>query len=277
MTQLTGLWIPLEYLRNPRLSRNELVIISYVKYRLQENVFTGNHTEISQALQLKKPRVSESISALFLKGFLDKTEDQKHYIISERYLTIEDEKVTESVTITETVKVTESVTKSYGNRNKKVTETVTLSYIEKDIKKENNNNSASDDEISIIDSKKEESFKEKKQRISKLQEVTFLESELADFSVFEEFLKSNHPDLDTNYYYHKISTWLDKETGLPPKRKVWKSTVKIFLENDYKRMELVTNTKNKPHGKSNGSPRQTNLFAEKAVELDNLIDQYFAN
>ena len=224
MTQLTGLWIPLEYLRNPRLSRNELVIISYVKYRLQENVFTGNHTEISQALQLKKPRVSESISALFLKGFLDKTEDQKHYIISERYLTIEDEKVTESVTITETVKVTESVTKSYGNRNKKVTETVTLSYIEKDIKKENNNNSASDDEISIIDSKKEESFKEKKQRISKLQEVTFLESELADFSVFEEFLKSNHPDLDTNYYYHKISTWLDKETGLPPKRKVWKST-----------------------------------------------------
>ena len=128
MSELTGLWIPSEYLRNARLSRNELVIISYLKYRLDKGFFRGNHAEISQALKLKSPRVSESISALFQKGFLERTEGQKYYILSKKYLDLEGKKVTESVTVIETAIVTESVTNSYGKRNKKVTESVTPTY-----------------------------------------------------------------------------------------------------------------------------------------------------
>ena len=125
MSELTGLWIPLEYLRNARLSRNELVIISYLKYKSDKGVFKGNHVEISHALSLKKQRVSESILGLFQKGFLERTADQKYYILSEKYLDLESKKVTESVINTESVTVTESVTESYGKRDKKVTESVT--------------------------------------------------------------------------------------------------------------------------------------------------------
>ena len=99
MSEITGLWIPLEYLRNARLSRNELVIISYVKYRLEQGVFKGNQGEISQALNLKTQRVSESVISLFQKGFLEKSEDQRHYILSKKYLDLEGEKITESVKI----------------------------------------------------------------------------------------------------------------------------------------------------------------------------------
>ena len=275
MSEITGLWIPLEYLRNSRLSRNELVIISYLRYRLEHGVFKGNHVEISQALSLKKQRVSESILGLFQKGFLERTLDQKHYILSEKYLELEGKKVTESVINTESVTVTESVTKSYGKRDKKVTESVTHTYIEKDNNKDNNDNVKKSQESS--DFKKEKSAKVSAKKTS-LPEVEFLESEFKDFKVFEEYIRQAHPEIDSNFYYHKISSWIDKNTGALAKRKIWKSTVQQFLENDYKKGELVTTKKS--HGKSTpNNVRQTNIFEQQtaAEQLDELVSQYFAN
>ncbi len=275
MPEITGLWIPLEYLRNARLSRNELVIISYLRYRLEQGAFKGNHVEIAKALSLKNSRVSESISALFQKGFLERTEDQKYYILSEKYLDLEGKKVTESVNITESVKITESVTKSYGKRNKKITESVTLSYIEKDNKKDNNDNVENSQENEDLKTKKSVKVSSKKTPIP---EVEFLDSEFKDFQVFEEYIRQAHPEIDTNFYYHKISSWIDKNTGKLAKRKIWKSTVQQFLENDYKKGELVTTKKS--HGKSTPNNfRQTNIFEQPATaeQLDDLVSQYFAN
>ena len=225
MSELTGLWIPSEYLRNARLSRNELVIISYLKYRLDKGFFRGNHAEISQALKLKSPRVSESISALFQKGFLERTEGQKYYILSKKYLDLEGKKVTESVIIKEAATVAESVT---------------LSYIEKDIKKDNNDDVENSQENENLKLKKSAKVFVKKISLPK---VEFLDSEFKDFNVFEEHIRQAHPEIDTNFYYHKISTWIDKNTGTLAKRKIWKNTVQQFLENDYKKGELVTKKK----------------------------------
>jgi len=276
MSEITGLWIPLEYLRNARLSRNELVIISYLKYRLEEGVFKGNHVEISHALSLKKQRVSESILGLLQKGFLERTEDQKYYIISKKYLDANVEKVTESVITTESVTVTESVTDSHGKRDRKVTESVTLSYIEKDNKNNNNNNVESFEESKVLKEKKASKVSVKK---PSLPEVEFLDSEFKDFNVFEEYLKQAHPEIDTSFYYHKISSWLDKDTGEKPKRKIWKSTINQFLENDYKKGELVT-TKSKGNGKPTNSnyPKQANIFEQEATakKLDDLVSRYLA-
>lgn len=276
MSALTGLWIPLEYLRNAWLSRNELVIISYVKYRLDQGVFKGSHVEISAALKLKNSRVSESISALFQKGFLERTTDPKHYILSEKYLNLAAEKVTGTVNISGSVKFTESVTKSYGKRTKTITESVYPSYIEKVNKIDNDNN------VEIFlqngDLKKEKSAKVSSKK-SALPELEFLQSEFSDFGVFQDYIRQAHPEIDASFYYHKISAWIDKNTGELAKRKIWKSTVQQFLENDYKKGELVT-TKAKGYGKPTNSnySQPTNRFeqAANAEELDDLISQYFA-
>ena len=276
MSELTGLWIPLEYLQNARLSRNELVIISYVKYKLQENVFRGSHGEISQALNLKKPRVSESISSLFSKGFLEYSESKNHYILSEKYVDLVGEKVTESVTVTESVIVTESVTKSYGKRNKKVTESVTPTYRKTFIKIDNNNSGEVLEDLEVL--KQKETFKKSSKKVS-LSEVEFMESEFADFEVFQQFIHEGHPDIDANYYYLKIKNWLDKDTGEKPKRKVWKSTINQFLQNDYKNGEIVT-TKSKTHGKPTNSnyPKQANIFEQQETpeQLDDIVSRYLA-
>lgn len=274
MSEITGLWIPLEYLHNGRLSRNEILIISYIKYRAEYGIFKGGNNEISEALKIHKVRVSESISGLFTKGFLERSEDQKHYKTSKKYLDLEKEKVTENVI------VTESVTNSYGKRNYPVTESVTHTYIEKDINnKENNNNvEAVENEAKPVEEKTKKSSKVSVKKTS-LPEVEFLESEFKDFAVFEDYIKQAHPEIDTGFYYHKISSWIDKNTGRLAKRKIWKSTVQQFLENDYKRGELVT-TKSKGHGKPTNSnyPKPTSLFEQpaNAEQLDDLISQYFA-
>ena len=277
MSELTGLWIPLEYLRNARLSRNELVIISYLKYKSDKGVFKGNHVEISHALSLKKQRVSESILGLFQKGFLERTADQKYYILSEKYLDLESKKVTESVINTESVTVTESVTESYGKRDKKVTESVTPTYRKTFIKIDNNNSGEVLEDLEVL--KQKETFKKSSKKVS-LSEVEFMESEFADFEVFQQFIHEAHPDIDANYYYLKIKSWLDKNTAEKPKRKVWKNVINQFIQNDYKNGQVVTITKSKGHGKSTPNNfRQTNIFEQQATpeQLDDLVSQYFAN
>ena len=279
MSEITGLWIPLEYLHNGRLSRNEILIISYIKYRAEYGIYKGGNTEISKVLMIHKVRVSESISGLLSKGFLERSEN-KYYKTSKKYLDLKKEIVTETVTIEETVKVTETVTKSYGKRNSKVTDSVTLSYIEKDFNNKENNNSIDsiENEEKQIDEEKIKSSKVSSKKTS-LPEIEFLDSEFKDFNVFEGYLQKAHPEIDTSFYYHKISSWRDKNTGHLAKRKIWKSTVNQFLENDYKRGELVT-TKSKANGKSTNSnyPKQANSIEQQATtkKLDDLVSRYLA-
>ena len=149
-------------------------------------------------------------------------------------------------------------------------------YIEKNNKKENNNNVDDFENVTVLDDKK--SVKKSSKKTS-LPEVEFLDSEFKDFEVFEEYLRKAHPDIDTSFYYHKISSWIDRNTEQLAKRKIWKSTINQFLENDYKRGDLVT-TKSKANGKPqfNNYPKQTNLFEQPATasQLDDLVSQYFA-
>ena len=279
MTEIIGLWIPLEYLHNGRLSRNEILVISYIKYRAEYGIYKGGNTEIAEALKIHKVRVSESISGLFSKGFLERYEE-KYYKTSKKYLDFGKEKVTETVTPKEIEKVTETVTKSYGNRNSKVTETVTLSYIEKDINNKENNNSDDSVENEVKLLKKTEKIASKVSvKKTSLPEIEFLDSEFGDFEVFEKYIHQEHPDIDANYYYLKIKNWLDKDTGEKPKRKVWKSTINQFLQNDYKNGEIVT-TKSKTHGKPTNSnyPKQANIFEQQETpeQLDDIVSRYLA-
>jgi LexA DNA binding domain len=72
MQSLTGLWIPLEYLQNQRLTGNERLILSFIRYKQAEEGFQGSNREIGTSLQLKDNRVSEAIVELIKKGFLER-------------------------------------------------------------------------------------------------------------------------------------------------------------------------------------------------------------
>ena len=127
--------------------------------------------------------------------------------------------------------------------------------------------------------KQKETFKKSSKKVL-LSEVEFMESEFADFEVFQQFIHEGHPDIDANYYYLKIKSWLDKNTAEKPKRKVWKNVINQFIQNDYKNGQVVTITKSKGHGKSTPNNfRQTNIFEQQTTpeQLDDLVSQYFAN
>lgn len=271
MSDLTGLWIPIEYLRNNLLTGNERLIISYIKFRETDNQFSGTNREIVRALDIKDNRVSEAIVELIKKGFLERND--KTLKVSENWKHSDFPKngntISENRKHSEKRKQTE-VPKSGNIVSEKRILPEIIPYSNN--KKENNSITNAKNQ-----SEEKEQITKKVATKRKLSIVTFLESEMADFKVFEEFIQTIHPDLDTNYYYHKVSTWLDKSTGEPPKRMVWKNTIKVFIENDYKRGELVT--KSKSHGNKSNSqhPQQTNIFDQQtdSEDLDSLTNLYF--
>ena len=260
MSEITGLWIPLEYLRNDLLTGNERLIVSYIKFRDKGGTFEGTNREIGAMLNMKDNRVSEGIFELIKKGFLER--ESKHLKVSEKWKHSQKRKL-------------KNIPKNGNNVSEKRILSETIPY--SNIKIINNDNN---------DAKKEEEKNEEIKKSSKvsskktsLPEIEFLHSEFKDFGVFEEYIRQAHPEIDTSFYYHKISSWIDKNTGKLAKRKIWKSTVQQFLENDYKKGELVT-TKSKGHGKPTNSnyPKQTNIFEqpETTEQLDDLISRYFA-
>ena len=244
MSEITGLWIPLEYLQNDLLTGNERLIVSYIKFREQGGTFEGTNREIGSMLNMKDNRVSEGIFELIKKGFLER--ESKHLKVSEKWKHSEKRKLSEII--------------PYSN----------IKIIN------NDNNDAKKEEEKNEEIKKSSKVSSKK---TSLPEIEFLDSEFKDFKVFEEYIRQAHPEINTNFYYHKISAWIDKNTGELAKRKIWKSTVQQFLENDYKKGELVT-TKSKGHGKPTNSnePKQTNIFEQPATaeQLDDLVSRYFA-
>lgn len=71
MSKLSGLWIDDDYLFNSCLTGNEMKVIAYVKYRAIHGIFRGGNVEVSIDLKMHKVRVSEAISSLLIKGFLE--------------------------------------------------------------------------------------------------------------------------------------------------------------------------------------------------------------
>lgn len=250
MQSLTGLWIPLEYLQNQRLTGNERLILSFIRYKQAEGEFQGSNREIGTSLHLKDNRVSEAIVELIKKGFLER--------IHKNLKTSENWKHSE-------IRKTENIPK-LGN---KISEKRKLPKSTPYISIQNTNE---DDRIEEIQKKE---TKKKASKKTELKDLSFAESEYNNFQIFEDYLNELLPGLDINFYYQKISTWLDRETGKPAKRKLWKSTIKVFIENDYRREELVTKTKG--HGKyTNHHPRRENIFEQTATSavLDELADEY---
>jgi hypothetical protein len=250
MQSLTGLWIPLEYLQNQRLTGNERLIISFIRYKQAEGEFQGSNREIGTAIQLKDNRVSEAIVELIKKGFLER--------IDKNLKTSENWKHSE-------IRKPPNIPKNGNKTSEKRKLSESTPYIS--IQKPNEDDTAEDIQ------KKETKKKASKKTV--LKDISFAESEYNNFQIFEEYLNELLPGLDINFYYQKISTWLDRETGKPAKRKIWKSTIKVFIENDYRREELVTKTKS--HGKyTNHNPRRENIFEQTATAtvLDELADEY---
>jgi hypothetical protein len=95
----------------------------------------------------------------------------------------------------------------------------------------------------------------KKKKAHSANEHTFAEDELYDLEKFTEYINAQHPTIDTNYYYWQVSTWLDKETGQPPRRKVWKSVILTFLKNDYIKGNLKLKGQNNDKGTHNNKAR----------------------
>jgi hypothetical protein len=251
MQSLTGLWIPLEYLQNQRLTGNERLILSFIRYKQAEEGFQGSNREIGTSLQLKDNRVSEAIVELIKKGFLERID--KNLKTSENWKHSENRKP-------------ENIPKNGNINSEKRKLPKSEPYIS--IQKPNEDDSTKDIQ------KKETKKKASKNKVE-LKNITFAESEYYNFKVFEDYLNELLPGLDINFYYQKIATWLDRETGNPAKRKIWKSTIKVFIENDYRREELVTKTKS--HGKyTNHNPRRENIFEQTATAtvLDELADEY---
>jgi hypothetical protein len=249
MQPLSGLWIPIEYLQNQQLTGNERLIISYIKYRQGDGTFHGSNREIGTSLLLKDNRVSEAIVELLKKGFLERTE--KNLKVSENWKHSE---------IRKPPNIPKSGTKSSENRKL----SKSTPYIS--IQKPNEDDSTED-----IQKKSKKKASKKKE----LKDLTFAESEYHNFQIFENYLNELIPNLDINFYYQKIATWLNRETGEPARRKIWKSTIKVFIENDYRRDELVTKTK--VHGKfTNQKQRPGNIFEQTATatDLDELSDEY---
>ena len=87
MSEITGLWIPLEYLRNDLLTGNERLIVSYVKFRENDGAFRGSNMDICQALNMRKSRVSEGMNELLRKGFLER--DGREIKVSEKFRKVE--------------------------------------------------------------------------------------------------------------------------------------------------------------------------------------------
>lgn len=274
MAGITGLWIPLEYLRNDLLTGNERLIVSYVKFRENDGTFKGNNMDICQALNMRKSRVSEGMSELLRKGFLER--DGKEIKISEKFRKVELLESSEKWNSSEkrnSSKIPKSGTISSENRN--FPEGHTIYEI---LKHKNNNDNDVEKKVEVLKKIEKKASKSSSKKTS-LPEIEFLNSEFSDFDVFEAYVKQAHPEIDTNFYYYKISSWIDKNTGVLAKRKIWKSTVNQFLENDYKKGDLVT-SKSKSHGKQpNNYPKQANLFEQQATpeQLDDLVSQYFAN
>lgn len=272
MSEITGLWIPLEYLRNDLLTGNERLIVSYVRFKQGAEGFDGKIREVANDLGIKENRVSESITMLIKKGFLERKDRvlkvSEKWRISEKRIVSEKRKHSEK-------RILEKYPKNgdFISEKRILSETIPYSNI-KIIN--NDNNDAKKEEEKIEEIKKSSKVSTKK---TSLPEVEFLHSEFKDFKVFEDYIRQAHPEINTSFYYHKISSWIDKNTGELAKRKIWKSTVQQFLENDYKKGELVT-TKSKGHGKPTNSnePKQTNIFEQPATaeQLDDLVSRYFA-
>jgi hypothetical protein len=250
MQPLSGLWIPIEYLQNQQLTGNERLIISYIKYRQGDGEFQGSNREIGTSLLLKDNRVSEAIVELIKKGFLLRTE--KNLKVSENWKHSE-------------IRKPPNIPKNgnISSEKRKLSKSTPYTSIQKQ-----------NDDDSMEDIQKKET-KKKASKKTGLKDLTFAESEFHNFQIFENYLNEIIPNLDTNFYYQKIATWLDRETGEPARRKLWKSTIKVFVENDFRRDELVTKTK--VHGKfTNHNQRPGNVFEQPATSavLDELSDEY---
>ena len=279
MSEIIGLWIPLEYLRNDLLTGNERLIISYIKYKRGVEGFDGNIREIANDLGIKENRVSEAVTILVKKGFLERIDRvfkiSENWKVSENRILSENEKVSEKRIVSEN-QIQEKYPKNGDILSEKriLSEIIPYSNI-KIINNDNNDAKIEEQKVEEIEKKASKSSSKK----TSLPEIEFLNSEFSDFDVFEAYVKQAHPEIDTNFYYYKISSWIDKNTGVLAKRKIWKSTVNQFLENDYKKGDLVT-SKSKSHGKKpNNYPKQANLFEQQATpeQLDDLVSQYFAN
>jgi hypothetical protein len=250
MQPLIGLWIPIEYLQNQLLTGNERLIISYIKYRQGDGEFHGSNREIGLALDLKDNRVSEAIVELIKKGFLLRLE--KNLKVSENW------KLSD-------IRKPVNIPKNGNIASEKRKLSKSTPYIS--IQKPNEDDSTGDIQ------KKE--TKKKVDKKTGLKNITFAESEYNNFKIFENYLNELIPNLDTNFYYQKIASWLDKDTGEPARRKIWRSTIKVFIENDYRHDVLVTKTK--VHGKfTNQHQRPGNVFEQPATSavLDELADEY---
>ena len=66
----------------------------------------------------------------------------------------------------------------------------------------------------------------------------FCDSELADFKVFERYVKSVAEFANAGYYFTRISTWQTKE-GFPL-RANWYSVVSAWVMDDYRKGKLIT-------------------------------------
>jgi hypothetical protein len=270
MSELTGLWIPLEYLRNDLLTGNERLIVSYVRFKQGAEGFDGKIREVANDLGIKENRVSEAITMLIKKGFLERID--RVLKVSEKW------RISEKRIVSEKRKHSEKrILKKYPKNGDFISEkrilSETIPYSNISIIN-NDNNDAKNEEEKIEEIKKSSKVSTKK---TSLPEIEFLHSEFKDFKVFEEYIRQAHPEINTSFYYHKISSWIDKNTGEIAKRKIWKSTVQQFLENDYKKGELIT-TKSKGHGKPTNANnlKQTNSFKQpaNAEQLKDLISRY---
>ena len=75
-------------------------------------------------------------------------------------------------------------------------------------------------------------------KISAPVDKLFCDSELADFKVFEQYVKSVAEFANAGYYFTRISTWQTKE-GFPM-RANWYSVVSAWIMDDYRKGKLIT-------------------------------------
>ena len=222
-----------------KLKGNELIVFSIINSFSQDKAssFFGSLSYLEAFTGASRPTVIKILKSLCDKGFIERSEFDYH---GTKRISYKIGSIVSSYTSKETLPPPSK-------------ETLPNNIKEKLKKEYLNSSSAKNDE----DELKNSSFFEKNGGLEVVEnnrtataphtgapktsapvDKLFCDSELADFKVFERYVKSVAEFANAGYYFTRISTWQTKE-GFPL-RANWYSVVSAWVMDDYRKGKLIT-------------------------------------
>lgn len=275
MSDFTGIWIPAEILTIEGLELADVFLLSQVKALDNGSGCTASNSYLGKGLKCTPNRVSDRIARLEKRGFLQSTINKESGNRRTIKITIPvtgdtlyplagigtNNNINTLYPVTGRPYTHQRVDPIPGNGDTLYPVTgrlYNIDYNKEDNKEDIHHDSEGENFLNTSSMPLEEkgetptkappvpgappkdrkqTFKEKAAEAAKFVEHPFSEDELYDREKFRAYVEGKFEGIDHDYYYLKVSGWLDK-MGRPPKRKVWASTIYQFLLNDYTNLKL---------------------------------------